>query len=477
MTDGGISSAIHLLQPLRRPFMKLNWIRYIPAPVRQRLEGRHALQQVISNTAWLFADKIIRMGAGLLVGVWVARYLGPEQFGLFNYALAFVALFSIIANLGLDSIVVRDLVHDPERRDETLGTAFSLKLIVGAATFVLTIGAIWLMRPAEGETHWLVGIIAAGTIFQAFDTVDFWFQAQVRSKYTVYAKNAAFLVATLLKVAMILLKAPLVAFAWAGLAETVCGAVGLVIAYRINGYFLRSWRATLALAVGLLRDSWPLMLSGVVVMVYIKIDQVMLGEMLGNHEVGIYSAAVRLSEVWYFIPMAITASVFPAIVNAKKSSEAEYYNRLRKLYLLMVWLSLAVAVPVTLLAGEIVQLVFGEEYRDAAAALSINCWAGLFIFSGLVSNHWYLLENLSHYTLYRHVVGALANIGLNLVLIPKYGVNGAASATLITQFVTSYLFDLLNKPTRILFRIKSRYFFLFLPITLKHLMRHPTPEK
>lgn len=450
--------------------MKRDWVRHLPSPLRQRLEGRHTLQQVIANTGWLFADKIIRMGAGLLVGVWVARYLGPAQFGLFNYALAFVALFSIIANLGLDSIVVRDLVHDPERRDETLGTAFSLKLIVGSATFVLTLGAICLLRPAEGTTHWLVGIIALGTIFQAFDTVDFWFQAQVRSKYSVYAKNAAFLIATSIKVVMILLHAPIVAFAWAGLAETVCGAVGLVIAYRSAGYFLRSWRASLALATGLLRDSWPLMLSGVVVMVYIKIDQIMLGEMLGNREVGIYSAAVRLSEVWYFIPMAITSSVFPAIVTAKKSDEAEYYKRLRKLYLLMVWLSLGVAIPVTLFAGEIVQLVFGEQYRQAAGALSINCWAGLFIFSGLVSNHWYLLEKLNHLTLYRHVVGAGANIGLNLVLIPRYGVNGAAAATLLTQFVTSYLFDLLNKPTRILFRIKTQYFLLFIPITVKYLL-------
>lgn len=450
--------------------MPHNPLRLLPAFIRRRLEGRENLQRIIGNTGWLFADKIVRMGAGLLVGVWVARYLGPAQFGLFNYSLAFVALFSIIANLGLDSIVVRDLVHDPSRRDETLGTAFTLKLVVGAATFVLTLGAIWLLRPDESTTRWLVGIIAAGTIFQAFDTVDFWFQAQVRSKYTVYARNAAFLAATLIKVVLILLHAPLVAFAWAGLAETVFGAAGLVIVYRNTGFFLRSWRASLALATGLLRDSWPLMLSGVVVMVYIKIDQIMLGEMLGNHEVGVYSAAVRLTEVWYFIPMSITASVFPAIIQAKKSSEAEYYNRLNKLYLVMVWLSLAVAVPVTLFAGEIVQLVFGEQYRQAAGALSINCWAGLFIFSGLVSNHWYLLEKLNHLTLYRHILGAGANIGLNLVLIPRYGVNGAAAATLLTQFVTSYLFDLLNKPTRILFRIKTRYFLLFLPITVQYLL-------
>lgn len=459
--------------------MPRNLLRLLPAFIRRRLDGRENLQRIIGNTGWLFADKIVRMGAGLLVGVWVARYLGPAQFGLFNYSLAFVALFSIIANLGLDSIVVRDLVHDPTRRDETLGTAFTLKLVVGAATFVLTLGAIWLLRPDEGATRWLVGIIAAGTIFQAFDTVDFWFQAQVRSKYTVYARNAAFLAATLIKVVLILLHAPLVAFAWAGLAETVFGAAGLVIAYRNTGFFLRSWRASLALATGLLRDSWPLMLSGVFVIILMKIDQVMLGDMRGDSEVGIFSAALRLSELWYFIPMAIINSVFPAIINARKQDITLYYQRLKELYLLMTWLSLAVAIPVTFFSEQIVNSVYGIKYQDAATVLSIHCWAGIFIFWGLVSNVWYLLENLNHYTMYRCFIGAVVNVCLNLYLIPKYGAKGAAISTLVTQIAASYLFDLLNKPTRVLFRIKTNNLIFFLPLTIKLLLKnkfHKTVE-
>jgi PST family polysaccharide transporter len=196
----------------------------------------------------------------------------------------------------------------------------------------------------------------------------------------------------------------------------------------------------------------------------------MIGQMLGDERLGVYSAAVRLTEVWYFIPVAITSSVFPAIVSAKKTGEAKYYDSLEQLYLLMVWLALGVAIPITVFAEPIVELVFGPEYRDGATVLAIQCWSGLFIFAGLVSNHWYLLENLSHYTLYRHLLGAGMNIAINLVLIPRYGIDGAAIATLITQFITSYMFDLLNRPTKILFRIKSRYFFLFLPITIRHLM-------
>lgn len=166
-------------------------IKFLPSFIRIRLEGRVALQKILANTGWLFIDKIIRMGVGLLVGIWVARYLGPEQFGLYNYALSFVALFSALATLGLDGIVVRDIVRDPSCKDETLGTAFVLKLIGGGLTFLFVVGANSLLRPHDRLTQWLVGIIALGTIFQAFDTIDFWFQSQVKSKHTVYSKNTA----------------------------------------------------------------------------------------------------------------------------------------------------------------------------------------------------------------------------------------------------------------------------------------------
>lgn len=434
--------------------------------------GDDQRQAITRNIGWLFADKFLRMGVGLFVGVWVARYLGPELFGTYNYALAFVALFSACANLGLDSIVIRDIVREAECSDETLGSAFALKLAGAALTLLLSIGFIHVMRPRDGLTLTLVFIVAIGTFFQAFDTIDFWFQSQVRSRSTVVARNAAFLIVSLVKIFLIWTSAPLVAFAWAGLAETSLGAYGLVLAYRRAGHRLGAWRYCLAKARELLRESWPLFLSALFVTLYIRIDQVMVGQMLGDREVGIYSAAVRLVEVWYFIPMAITSSVFPAIISAKKKGETEYYATLEKLYLLMIWLSLAVAIPITLLAGPIVQMIFGPEYRGGAMVLSISCWSGLFIFFGLVSNHWYLLENLNHYTLYRHALGAVINIALNLVLIPRYGINGAAYATLVTQFITSYMFDLLNQPTKVLFRIKSKYYFLFLPMTIRYLMKN-----
>lgn len=445
-----------------------NWLRFLPQQVRSRIQGRHTLQNIIANTGWLFIDKILRMGVGLFVGIWVARYLGPTGFGTLNYVTAFVALFSVCASLGLDTIVIRNIIRAPETIAEQLGTTFILKFAGAFLTMLLSMSAITILRSHDRLTLVMVTIIASGTFFQAFDTIDFWYQAQVRSKFTVYAKNVAFLVISLVKTILIGIKAPLVAFACAATGEIALGACGLILVYCRNGYHMNTWRFSRKRAVELLRDSWPLFLSGIFVTLYIKIDQVMLGQMLGDEKVGIYSAAVRLTEMWYFMPMAITSSVFPAVVSAKKEGEARYYDCLQKLYLLMVWLSVAVAVPITLFARPIVQLVFGQEYLGGATALSIQCWSGLFIFSGLVSNLWYLLENLNHYTLYRHVLGAGINIAINLILIPRYGITGAAVATLITQLGTSYLFDLINKPTRILFRIKSRYFFLFLPITIRY---------
>jgi PST family polysaccharide transporter len=451
--------------------MKQSWDTYLPSFAKRRLEGRHDLKKIIANITWLFFDKILRMGVGLVVIVWVARYLGPAQFGTLSYAMAFVAFFSALGNLGLESVVIRNIVVDPGRREEILATAFVLRLIGGGAAMLLALSAIMLIRPTDNTTQLLVGITAAGAVFQALDTIDYWFQAEVRSKYTVYAKNAAFLTVSVAKALLILWGAPLVAFAWAGLAEIILGAMGLLLIFKLRGHSLKSAKASREQAIRLLRQSWPLLLSGVFVLVLLRIDQIMLGEMRGDKDVGLFSAALRISEVWYFIPMAIVSSVLPYITNAKKHDEALYYRTLNRLYLLMIWLSLAVAVPVTIFSQQIVMSVYGQPYIDASTVIAIHCWAGIFIFFGSVSNLWYLLENLNHYTMYRCALGAVVNICLNVVLIPKYGINGAAIATLITQIVASYLFDALSKKTRVVFRMKTACLLLFLPTTYSFITR------
>ena len=417
----------------------------LPNFIKTRLEGRHMLQKAITNTGWLFIDQVLRMGVGLFVSVWVARYLGPEQFGIFSYAIAFVALFTALATLGLDNIVVREIVKNPDDANEILGTVFFLKLIGGVLALCLTVGIVSMMRPDDSLTRWMVGIIAAGMVFQAFNTIDLWFQSQVQSKYTVYAKNSAFLLASIGKVGLILKGSPLIAFAWIALAEVAIGAVGMVVSYRLNGHFMRKWQVGFKRASELLKDSWPLILSGIVIMIYMRIDQIMLGEMVGNEAVGIYSAAARLSEAWYFIPTAIAASVFPAIIEAKKISEKLYNSHLQKLYNLMAWMAISIAIPVTFLAGYIIYFLYGESYSGAGTVLSIHIWAGVFVFLGVASGKYLLTENYTRISFFRTSIGAVVNILLNIALIPRYGPAGAAITTLMSQFFVVFSMVFIGK--------------------------------
>lgn len=388
------------------------------------------------------------MGVGLIVGVWVARYLGPEQYGIYSYAIAVAALFGMLGTLGLDSIVVRDLARDPGNKNSILGTAFFLKLFGGAVGTITAIVTIVMLRPHDSLAQWLVGIIAFSMVFQAVDAIDFWFQSQMRSRFTVYAKNAAFVVSSTVKVALILGKASLIAFAWVGLAEAALGAVGLTIVYRLNGDQVRAWRLTWSKAYLLLQDSWPLILSGLAILIYMKIDQIMLGEMIGDQSVGLYTAATKISEVWYFVPSAIVASVSPMIFQSKELSSELYYARLSKLFRIVVMLAVAIAVPMTLLSNTVIHLLYGAAYTEASTVLAIHIWGAVFVFLGVAQGPWILAEGFTKLMLWRTLAGALTNVALNLILIPHYGIVGAAVATLIAQFVAAVAFHLLSEKTR-----------------------------
>jgi len=273
------------------------------------------------NTSWLLGEKILRMTVGLFVGVWVARYLGPEQFGLFSYVMSFVGLFTAIATLGLDSIVVRELVKDETQKWALIGTSFYLKVI--GAFLTLGILAVAVNFTSNDQyTNMLVFIIASSTLFQSFNVIDFYFQAKVLSRFVVYANIIGLSLSSVVKVTLILNEAPLVAFVWVVFFDSIVLALGLIY------FFIKEMTCDIQkisfkkeAAILLLKDCWPLILSGIVISVYMKIDQVMIKEMLGSEAVGQYAVAVRLSELWYFIPMIVVSSLFPAIINAKEISE------------------------------------------------------------------------------------------------------------------------------------------------------------
>jgi len=418
------------------------------------------------NTSWLFAEKILRIVVGLFVGIWVARYLGPEQFGLFSYAQSFVGLFTAIATLGLDGIVVRELVKDATRRDELLGTAFWLKLI-GALGVLFFLAIAVNFTSNDRYTNILVFIIASATIFQAFNVVDMYFQAKVLSRYVVFANVITLLLSSIVKIVLILTDAPLLAFAWATLFDSFVLACGFIYFYFRHSfsysrhsaldaeshapYTIKNLKCNKLTALSLLKNSWPLILSGIVISIYMKIDQVMIQEMLGSEAVGHYAAAVRLSEAWYFIPTVIVSSLFPAIINAKKQSDELYYSRLQRLYDLMVWMAIAIALPMTFLSDWVVNLLYAKQYYQAGSVLMIHIWAGVFVFLGVASGKWLLTENLQIFSTINTAIGATVNVLLNYILIKNIGVEGAAWATLISYFIAAYLSLLLWKKTRVNF--------------------------
>lgn len=436
--------------------MNAHWLKYLPSFARDRLTGRHGLQAALGNSGWLFADKAVRMGGGLLLMIWIARYLGPTSFGQLSFAIAFVALFGAIATLGLDGIVVRELVREQENSDEVLGSAFLLR-IVGSALAVLTAVLVaGLVRPGDDAAQKLVAIVAVGTLFQAFDVVDLWSQSRVQSRYTVMARNAAFLVLVLVRVALIQAQAGVAAFAWAASAELALAGLALALSYRFQGRTWAALKPRLIRMRALLKESWPLMLSSFAVLVYMRIDQVMLTAMLGEREVGLYAAAVRLSEMWYVIPTVIVSSVMPSLTEARACSEEVYYRRLQTLLNLLVRTAYLVAIPVSLFAGPLMQLLYGEAYAAAGTVLAVHVWTVVFVFLGVAYSPWIYNEGRSHFWLLQTTLGACLNVLLNLWLIPSQGAIGCAIATLIAQALATWLANGLFAQTRRIFRMQTK---------------------
>jgi O-antigen/teichoic acid export membrane protein len=294
----------------------------------------------------------------------------------------------------------------------------------------------------------LIGLCATASLFKSFNIIDSYFQSQVQSKYVVQVQNICLLISAGIKLALVSLKAPVTYFAGALVADGMLLALGLVRLYHRKGLSVFKWKFNKATALSLLKHSWPLIFSAVMVSLYMKIDQVMLKSIRGSNETGVYSAAAKISEAWYFIPTAIITSVFPAILNARKTDHARYIKRLQNLYDLLVGISLPIAVVISFFADFIIDAIFGKEFQGAGAMLSIHIWSGIFVFLGSASSQFLLAEGLTQTSFLRTGVGAVVNIVLNIWLIPFYGGVGASIATLAAYFIATFAlaFDSKSRP-------------------------------
>jgi len=409
------------------------------------------------NTGWLIAEKILRIVAVVFVGAYVARYLGPQRFGMLSYADSFVALFLAFSTLGLDSILVRELVKKPESRDVLMGTTLFLRVFCS----LISIGLIYgIIHFTESDTFAksIILIISIGYLFKSFRCLEGYFQSQTQSKYILISSIIQLTVSSILKIYLVVTHASLLCFVYVVLLESALLAGALTFCYTKAKLSLVDWNFKSDVAVGLLKDSWPLILSIIAVMMNMKIDQIMINKMLNMAQVGIYAAAVRVSQLWFFVAIVVCDSLFPAILRAKENSVDLYFMRLRQLFKLLFWISLPITVLITIYAVPIINILFGSEYLKAAHVLRVHIWGTCLVYMGTVIGRYLIAENYTKVVLLRNIVGATVNIILNYIFITKYGILGAAWATILAYLAVIFVIVFIPK-TRIIIDLMIKSLF------------------
>lgn len=417
----------------------------------------------LTNAAWLSVARVAQMVVGLAVGIWVARSLGPEQLGTLSYAISFAGLFASLAALGLDTVVVRRLVASRGPSDEAeviLSTAMVLRGAAAVVTLVIVVLGTFVAHQ-DTETRALVLIVASAALFQPLTVIDLYFQARVLSKYVVVAQLITIAAVAAVRVALVLLHAPLYMFALATLAESSLSLLALVLVFRKRGEHRFRLRPSRAMAQRLMADAWPLAVTGMLTAIYVNVDRVLIRELLGDASTGKYAVVLNISTALYFIPIVLGQSFFPSLVEKRRDS-ALYHRQLQRFIDVFFWASIAIAVPIALLAEPIMQLLFGDAFAGASAALSIHIWCLVVVALGVIASYWLVMEDLQRIYPVRILASVCTCVVLNLLLIPRWGISGAATATLIAQFVSSTVVFAFSAQTRLMPRMQLRA--LALPI-------------
>lgn len=404
------------------------------------------LKKYLYNTNWLLFEKIARGLAELSVGIWLARYLGPEDFGIINISLAVFILLNIIAKLGLEFIVIREIVEENYTIKELLGTAFYLRVLSATILFLLFL-FFYSQYSFLDHDNEVILIVCAGIFFQSSETVNYYFQAKVLSKFYSLAKIIQLIISTTIKIIMIVWNRPLIEFAFVILLDYILLSITISMFAYISRVpnFIHSFNKTLS--IYLLRNSLSLMLGAFAVIAYMRIDQIMIKVFISETSVGIYSASVQICEAFFFIPMIISGSLFPAILNAKDNVK-KYKYRLQNLFDLMSIISIPMTVFMILFSQNIILFLYGENFRETSNVLSIAVLVIPVVFLGVARAKWIISENLQNIGLMFSILGLILNITLNMLLIPQFGLVGAAIATVVSQISSNFIFPYFFPPTR-----------------------------
>jgi polysaccharide transporter, PST family len=408
------------------------------------------------NSGWMLGDRGIRLSIGLVVNAWLVRYLGADQLGLLSFAQSIIVITAVASQLGLETILVRDLVRQPESDLEILGTAIRMRLAGWLATLGFATATVVWLRPGDTKAMWLTWACSLTALAQTLDIVETWFQSRTRVAPVAIARLSAFLIGAVVKVIAILAHAPLETIALILSGEALLSSAGLVVAYVRAGGTPRHWRAVRVRAAGLMRDAWPLMLNSVAIVISVRVDQMILTTLRGTTENGIYAAAQRLTEIIFYIPTAVCAAANPVLLRSHQRDPAEYIRRLQRVFSALAGAGLAIAVIVSLGAPLIIRILFGPAFHESARVLAIQAWSCPPLFLGIAQTNWFIAEDRQRGLLVRSALAAAVSVVLNFVLVPRMGARGAALTMLLSQTGAQILFNVLDPATRPLFRMQLR---------------------
>ncbi len=390
-------------------------------------------REILVNTGWQLFEKVVRLCLALISGILIARYLQPEQYGVYNYALAFISFFAAVSNLGSNQIVVKDLVQEPEHRQEIVSTAIALRLFSGISLSISASG-ISLVFIEDKTVQILVIIFSLQMIFRASEAIEFFFQSRMEFKWIACARNLAAGVATVLLVLAIIKDQSIFVLAVISSVEFLASLLFLSAIYIKQNHFFSLAHISLSRLKSILRASWPLIFSGIAITVYMRVDQLMISSMSGNAELGLYSAVVRLTEAFCLIPLAFIQSTFPKLIRLKEQNEQAFYSALQNLYNKVSLMGYASVLFVSLFSKELLGILYGDTYIEAAPLFSLLIWSVMFMTLGVARGSFMVTMNLTGLYFKTVAIASIINIILNYILIPEYGAFGAAAATVVSYW-------------------------------------------
>ncbi|WP_343673090.1 flippase [Chitinophaga sp.] len=416
------------------------------------------MHKVIQNSGWLLIDKLARLFLGLLTMSMIARHIGPGEFGIWNYSLALTAIVGGIAILGLDKIVVKELVSDPERRDEIVSTALCMRIVAGILSCTICVLITWFTKQNNPLYIRCTTITALNILLQSFDVFDYFYQSHNQVQRVIIPKVTVFVLFCLIKIMCVRMNLSFMVILWVSLAE-------LVITYLlISGYYI--WHEGIASlfkvrmqeARYLFSQSWSLLFAGVLVLLYMKSDQLLLDVLSTPQQLGEYAAAARISELWYAIPTVIAVAILPNLIQQRRTNHDQYLANVEKWIRLSMWGSTVIAIVVTIASGWLTGILYGSQYPHVGVILSIHIWANIPVFISVAIMQYQIVEGNYNANLYATIAGIVANLLINLLLIPSLGGIAAAIATVISYTTVATCLIVVDKTGQTkMFIIKMLY--------------------